>query len=71
MHDRMMNIREVRNTLGLSAAEVIRLVQIGRLRAYKYAGDGPVSMTEVNTLTNGLRFRDSDVEAMLEDCLVK
>jgi predicted DNA-binding transcriptional regulator AlpA len=70
MEDRMLNIRQVRDKLGLSYAEVIRLVQTGRLRAYRYAGTGPVARDTVETDTRGLRFRDSDIEAMLEESLV-
>ncbi len=71
MTDRMMNIRQVRDTLQLSAFEVIGLVQTGRLRAYRYAGTGPVSRSEIGPETSGLRFRESDIEGMLEDSLVK
>jgi hypothetical protein len=69
MEDRMMNIREVRDRLGLSAHEVIKLVRAGRLRAYRYAG-GPVSRLDVRYDTQGLRFRESDIAAMLEASLV-
>jgi hypothetical protein len=69
MEDKMLNIRQVRDRLGLSAHEVIRLVRNGRLRAYRYAG-GPVSRSAVRFDTQGLRFRESDIEAMLEDSLV-
>lgn len=67
---RMMNIREVRDYLGLSYFEVIRMVQTGRLRAYRYAGTGVLNRDEVNENTTGLRFRESDVEEMLEQSLV-
>jgi len=67
---RMMNIREVRDTLGLSYAEVTALVKSGTLRAYRYAGSGPIRRDEVTTYTRGLRFRESDIEEMLESTLV-
>lgn len=70
MNYRMMNIREVRDILGLSYDEVIRLVRSGSLRAYKYAG-GPVSRSEVHFDTKGLRFKSGDVEKLLEVSLVK
>jgi hypothetical protein len=66
---RMLNIREVRDMLGLSYIEVIRLVQSGQLRAYKYVG-GPVNRHEVRDDTKGLRFRESDIEQMLDASLV-
>jgi hypothetical protein len=62
---RMLNIREVRDVLGLSYLGVIQLVQRGDLRAYKYVG-GPVNRYEVRDETKGLRFRESDIEEMLE-----
>ncbi len=65
MEHRMMNIREVRDRLGLSYIGVIMLVQSGQLRAYKYVG-GPANRHEVRDDTKGLRFRESDIEAMLE-----
>lgn len=67
---KMLKIIEVRNMLGLSAAEVIRLVQNGQLRAYRYAGTGPISRSELDTLTTGLRFREEDIEEMIEQSLV-
>ncbi len=67
---KMMNIREVRDYLGLSYFEVIRLVQTGRLRAYRYAGTGALNRDEVNEHTTGLRFKQSDMEEMLEASLV-
>jgi hypothetical protein len=71
MTERMMNVRDVRLALGLSAYEVLKLVRTGRLRSYRYVGDGPVKRADVDGQTAGLRFRESDIEAMLEDCLVE
>jgi excisionase family DNA binding protein len=70
MNYRMMNIREVRDVLGLSYDEVIRLVRNGSLKAYKYAG-GLVRRSEVDFDTKGLRFKSQDVEQLLEASLVK
>ncbi len=67
---RMLNCREVRDLLGLSYAEVIRLVRTGRLRAYRYAGTGPVSRSELTEDTRALRFRESDIEELLEQSQV-
>lgn len=67
---KMLKITEVRNMLGLSAAELIRLVQDGQLRAYRYAGTGPLSKAALSTSTTGLRFRQEDIEQMLEESLV-
>lgn len=66
----MMNLIDVRNMLGLSTNQVIRLVQRGDLRAYRYAGIGALNRHEVTRDTHGLRFRESDVEEMLEASLV-
>ncbi len=71
MNYRMINIREVRDVLGLSYDEVIRLVRTGSLRAYKYVGSGPVSRSEVDFDTKGLRFKSQDVEELLEATLIK
>lgn len=71
MNYRMMNIREVRDVLGLSYDEVIKLVRSGSLRSYKYVGGGPVTKSEVDFDTKGLRFKSEDVEALLETFLVK
>ena len=71
MADRMLNVKDVRQLLGLSAFEVLNLVKSGRLRSYRYVGNGPVSRSEVGEQTGGLRFRESDVEQMLEASLVK
>ncbi len=68
---KMLNILQVRDMLGLSYAEVTALVQSGRLRAYRYAGSGPINRDEVTTYTRGLRFRESDIEEMLESSLIK
>lgn len=69
--NRMLDIKEVRDYLGLSYNELIRLVRIKRLKAYKYAGDGPMTIGEVSHQTRGLRFRESDVEDMLERSRIK
>jgi predicted DNA-binding transcriptional regulator AlpA len=71
MTERMLNVRDVRLALGLSAHEVLKLVRTGKLRCYRYVGDGPVKREDVHGQTAGLRFRESDIEAMLEDCLVE
>ncbi len=71
MNYRMINIREVRDVLGLSYDEVIRLVRNGSLKAYKYVGSGPVARSEVGFDTKGLRFRSQDVEELLEATLIK
>ena len=68
--DKMLNIRQVRDRLGLSYAEVIRLVQTGRLRAYRYAGTGPLSRSDVRMDTQGLRFQETDIEQMLQASLI-
>lgn len=69
--DRMLSMKDVRDRLGLSYAEVINMVRAGRLRAYRYAGSGPISREELSHDTRGLRFRTSDVEEMLERTLIK
>jgi hypothetical protein len=66
--DRM---RDVRDLLGLSTGEVINLVRTGRLRAYRYAGDGPITIGQVSYDTRGLRFRTADIEAMLGRSLIR
>jgi hypothetical protein len=70
MEDRMLNIRQVRDRLGLSYIEVINLVKSGRLRAYRYAGSGRLGRTDITPDTQGLRFRESDVHELIEASLV-
>ncbi len=66
---KMLNIREVREILGLSYGEVIRLVREDKLQAYKYVG-GPVNREELGLDTKGLRFRDKDINDLLEESLI-
>lgn len=68
---KMLKIIEVRDMLGLSYAEVVSLVRSGRLRAYRYAGSGPISKSELTADTRALRFRESDIQEMIEESLVK
>jgi predicted DNA-binding transcriptional regulator AlpA len=70
MEDQMLNIKQVRNRLGLSHAEVINLVQSGRLRAYRYAGSGRLGRFDIRPETHGLRFKASDVDELIETSLV-
>lgn len=67
---KMLNIRDVRDVLGLSYIGVIKLVRSGQLRAYSYTSGGPVSREEVTDETRGLRFKESDVDEMLEASLI-
>jgi hypothetical protein len=69
--DKMLAMRDVREQLQLSTAEVVNLVRTGRLRAYKYAGYGPITRGQVGYQTTGLRFRTSDIEEMLERARIK
>lgn len=62
---RMLNIREVRDILGLSYHSVIRLVKSGQLPAYKYVG-GRVDRHALGYDERGLRFRESDIKQMLD-----
>lgn len=66
---KMLNIREVREILGLSYGEVIRLVKEDKLRAYKYVG-GPVNRANLEEDTKGLRFKDKDINELLEESLI-
>ncbi len=66
----MLNIRQVRDRLGLSYAEVINLVRTGRLRAYRYAGSGRLGRTDIQPDTQGLRFKESDIEQLIEASLI-
>jgi hypothetical protein len=71
MDEGKLNIKQVRDALGLSYQQVIRLVRSCDLRAYHYVGGVPVTKEEVTEDTYGLRFRASDVNEMLEQFLVK
>jgi len=66
----MLNIKQVRDSLGLSYAEVINLVQTGRLRAYRYAGSGRLARSDITLDTRGLRFKTSDIDELIEQSLV-
>ena len=70
MEEKMLNIRQVRDRLGLSYIEVINLVKSGRLRAYRYAGSGRLGRTDITPDTQGLRFRESDIHELIETSLV-
>ncbi len=66
---RMLNLREVRDILGLSANGVISLVKYGHLPAYKYVG-GRVDREALGFDERGLRFKETDIEAMLNESKV-
>ena len=66
---KMLNIREVREILGLSYVEVIRLIKEDKLPAYKFIG-GPMSRRDLELDTKGLRFKDTDINEMLEESLI-
>ena len=68
--DTMLNIKQVRDRLGLSYAEVINLVKTGRLRAYRYAGSGQLGRSDITPDTQGLRFKVSDVDELVETSLI-
>lgn len=66
----MLNIKQVRDRLGLSYGEVINLVTTGRLRAYRYAGSGRLGRTDITPDTKGLRFCESDIDKLIEQSQV-
>ena len=68
---KMLNIRQVRDMLGLSYDNVIRLVKVGKLTAYRYWDDGPPNRNSLDVSTQGLRFKETEVEEFLEHHLVK
>jgi hypothetical protein len=73
MEDRtgkMLNIRQVRDRLGLSYTEVINLVRSGKLRAYRYAGSSRLERSDIQRDTQGLRFRASDIDELVEASLI-
>jgi hypothetical protein len=70
METQMLNIRQVRDRLGLSYAEVISLVRTGRLKAYRYAGSGRLGRTDIQPDTQGLRFKESDIDELIEASLI-
>lgn len=69
--DKMLTMRDVRERLQLGTMEVVNLIRTGRLRAYKYAGDGPITRGQVSYQTTGLRFRTADIEEMLKRTRIK
>ena len=70
METQMLNIRQVRDRLGSSYAEVINLVRTGRLKAYRYAGSGRLGRTDIQPDTQGLRFKESDIDQLIEASLI-
>jgi len=68
--DEMLNIIQVRDRLGLSYAEVTNLVRSGRLRAYRYAGSGRLGRSDIRSDTQGLRFKESDIDQLIETSLI-
>lgn len=66
----LLNIKQVRDVLDTSAGVIIGYVQRGELPAYRFAG-GRVERQSVTRDTTGLRFKPSDVLALIEKQLVK
>ena len=67
---KMLNMKQVRDRLGLSASEVIRLVQDRRLKAYRYTGSGRLGRTDLTPDVQGLRFKEQDVDELVEASVV-
>ncbi len=69
---KMLNIRQVREALGLSYKNIIDLVNRGELRCFRYIGKGgPVERGTVDRNTTGLRFKESDIAAFLDEYQIK
>jgi hypothetical protein len=67
----LYTIREVKLALGVSYNEIFKLIKSEKLRAYRFVGDGPVPLDDLDPDMQGLRFRDGDVEDLLEASLIK
>lgn len=62
--EELMNLRDVKNILGVSYALVLSRIREGLLPAYKVTGE-PIRCEDVNESMYGLRIRPSDLEDFL------
>ena len=67
--ERMLNVKQVRDLLGVSTSTLVRLIRDGKLPVYRY--DAPLSIGQVAHDTRGLRFRSKDVEEMLHNSRIR
>ena len=68
--EEMLSINDLKRILGASPGVIIGFVQRGELPAYRFAG-GRVDRASVTPEVQGLRFRPSDVRALMENMMVK
>ena len=68
--ERMLNMKDVRDILGVSYGVIYGLIREGRLRAVRVTGD-PVSRDTINDTVLGLRFRPTDVREFLRNQTIK
>jgi hypothetical protein len=52
---KLLSIRDVRNTLGLSSARVVNLIRSGEFDCYNVSGR-PIERSEITEFTRGVRI---------------
>ena len=62
--ERMLNMKDVRDILGVSYGVIYGLIREGKLKAVRVTGE-PISKDAVNDTMLGLRFRPTEVRDFL------
>ena len=62
--ERMLNMKDVRDILGVSYGVIYGLIREGKLKAVRVTGE-PISKDAVNDSVLGLRFRPTEVREFL------
>jgi hypothetical protein len=62
--ERMLNMKDVRDILGVSYGVIYGLIREGKLKAVRVTGE-PISKDAVNDSVLGLRFRPTEVRDFL------
>ena len=66
----MLNMKHVRDILGVSYGVLYGLIAEGKLKAYKVTGE-PVRREEIDRTVYGLRFNPMDVREFLDNQEIK
>ena len=62
--ERLLNMKDVRDILGVSYGVIYELIRDGKLEAVRVTGE-PVSQDAVDDTVLGLRFRPTDIRESL------
>ena len=67
---RMLNMKDVRDILGVSYGVIYGHIRDGKLKAVRVTGE-PVSRHAIDGTVQGLRFKPSDVRDFLQNQAIK